>query len=78
MNSIDQRGTKIATLVDALGQINGISLNSINLNIKDKSSLQEGARSKAYEDAYQKAKDYAELAGLSVGEALIIEDQIKV
>ena len=67
MSEIDEKGENIASLVDALGQINGISLNSINLNIKDKSSLQDAAREKAYQDALQKAQDYADLAGLTVG-----------
>lgn len=62
-------------LVDEIGStISGISFNSVTFEASDYTQAQIQARSLAYQDAYNKAKAYADAAGLVVGRPLTISD----
>lgn len=74
IRGLDAKGQKVATLVDALAQINGVNLDSVSFDIYDKTKLQSQSRAAAYKDAKQKAEDYASFAGLTVGRVLSIDD----
>ncbi len=69
---LDSKGTKVGTLVDALAQVNGLSINQVSFDIKDKTPLQTQARASAFNDAKEKAADYASFAGLRAGRVLKI------
>ncbi len=72
--NIDANGLKVGTLIDALSLVNGINIDSVVFDINDKSPLQTKARANAFQDAKNKASDYASFAGLSVGRILTIDD----
>ena len=58
---------QLAPIVDRLSSVSGISLSSISLDAQDKeASLSE--------DASARAADYAGAAGLTLGEALVIQE----
>ena len=78
VKNLDAKGQKVATLVDALAQVDGINIDSVSFDIFDKSPLQTGARADAFKDAKAKAEDYAFLAGSSLGKLLTIDDYTAV
>ena len=75
---LDEKGTKVGVLVDALGQINGININSVSFDIVDKTKLQAIARESAFNDAKTKAADFASFGGLNVGRVDRIDDTATV
>ena len=74
VRNLDAKGQKVATLVDALAQINGVNLDSVSFDIFDKTPLQNQARADAFKDAKAKAEDYTQLAGLSLMRLVTIND----
>lgn len=67
IKGIDNKGTKVGSLVDALTSVENVSINSVIFDIDDKSSLQGQARTLAFNDAKSKANDYANFAGMRLG-----------
>lgn len=59
VNALDSKGEKLGLLIDQLSTITGIIIDSVNFDIRDKTPLQKQARAAAFNDASQKAKDYA-------------------
>ncbi len=78
VRNLDAKGQKVATLVDALAQINGVNLDSVSFDIFDKTPLQNQARADAFKDAKAKAEDYSQLAGLSLVRLVTINDEAYV
>ncbi len=74
IRGLDAKGQKVATLVDALAQVDGLNLDSVTFDIYDKTKLQSESRAAAYKDAKQKAEDYASFAGLTLGRVISIDD----
>ena len=74
VRDLDEAGTKVANLIDELAKINTIIINSVRFDIFDKSGLQQEARAAAFQDAKQKAEDYAEAAGVKVGSVITLID----
>ena len=66
--------SKVGEIVEALSHVNGISVGSISLDKADNSSEMEEARTMAVKAAIEKAKVYAEAAGMEVGRVLLITD----
>lgn len=60
--------------MDALAAVNGINIDSVVFDIFDKSPLETKARAKAFQDAKDKAQDYATFAGLNLGRVLTVDD----
>ena len=74
--SIDSNGQKIGKLIDNLASVDGITINGLSFDIADKTKVFALAREKAFENAKDKAKDYADALTLAVGNVLNIVDGV--
>ena len=78
-NSIDVtiRDISVASRVLALIVSNGgdaTRINSVSYSINDDSQLVKDARARAFEDAQDRAQQYSELSGLSLGKVMSISE----
>lgn len=64
----------LAPIVDNLSSVTGISLSSISLDASEKDESMSQARRLAMQDAMDKARDYAEAAGLVLGDPVSISE----
>ncbi len=64
----------LGLLIDKLGDISGISLNSVRLDKEDKGAALEEARQKAVAAALAKAEVYAKSTNMQVGEPITISE----
>ncbi|MDY0289575.1 MAG: SIMPL domain-containing protein [Sphaerochaeta sp.] len=64
----------LGLVIDKLGEIGGISLNSVHLDKEDKSQALDEARQKAVAAALAKAEVYAKGAGMQVGTPITISE----
>lgn len=64
----EENEEKLAKVLDELGLISGIKINSINFSVKDQDELYREARKKATFNALSKADDYASGLGITVKE----------
>lgn len=67
-------GSNIARLIDSLAAVNGITLNGLIFDLKNKTSSFQKARQLAYQNAQSKAKDYAVGLQISLGQVLNVVD----
>lgn len=78
-NSIDIKirqldaGSQVLALIVSSGG-DATRINSVNYSIDDDSALLRDARSRAYDDARERAEQYAQLAGLDLGEVVSITE----
>jgi len=78
-NSIDVKIRKLDTASQALALIvstggDATRINSVNYSIEDDSRLVKDARARAFNDAKDRAQQYAELADLSLGKVISITE----
>jgi uncharacterized protein YggE len=78
-NSIDVKIRKLDAASEALGLIvstggDATRINSVNLSFEDDSQLVTDARSRAFNDAKDRAEQYAQLSGLGLGKVLSISE----
>lgn len=78
-NSINVKVRKIETGPQVLGVItttggDATRINSVTYSIEDDSQLIKDARSRAFDDAKNRAQQYAELSGLDLGKVLSISE----
>ncbi len=78
-NSINVTIRDLAQASDAIGLIvntggNATRINSISYSIEDDSQLVRDARARAFEDAKDRAAQYAELSGLNLGSVISISE----
>ena len=78
-NSIQVKVRKLEAASGALATIistggNTTRINSVNFSIDDDSNLVRDARARAFEDAKNRAQQYAELSGLSLGKVISISE----
>ena len=78
-NSIDVKIRKLDTASQAIALIAGTGgdatrINSVNFSIEDDSQLVKDARARAFNDAKDRANQYAQLAGLDLGKVLSITE----
>lgn len=71
---IDENPERVTNILDALGTINGLELNSVNFDIEDKKELFSEAREKAFEKAHQKAKELAKFGDVTLGKPITISE----
>lgn len=64
----------LAPIVDSLSSVTGISLSSISLDASEKDESMSQARRLAMQDAMDKARDYAEAAGLVLGDPVSVSE----
>jgi uncharacterized protein YggE len=78
-NSIDVKIRKIDTASNVLALIantggEATRINSINYSIEDDSQLVKDARARAFDDAKDRADQYAQLSGLTLGKVISISE----
>jgi uncharacterized protein YggE len=78
-NSLTVKIRKIDTASGALALIsttggNNTRINSVNFAVEDDSQLVKDARNRAFHDAKDRAEQYAELSGLTLGEVVSISE----
>ncbi|MDY6999950.1 MAG: SIMPL domain-containing protein [Actinomycetota bacterium] len=78
-NSIDVTIRELDQASDAIGLIvetggNATRINSLSYSIEDDSQLVRDARARAFEDAQDRADQYAELAGMNLGKVISISE----
>jgi uncharacterized protein YggE len=78
-NSIDVKVRKIETGPQVLGVVtttggDATRINSVTYSIEDDSQLVKDARGRAFDDAKNRAQQYAELSGLDLGKVLSISE----
>lgn len=72
MRELDAAPEALATVVSVGG--NAARINSVTYSIQDDSQMVSDARAKAFEDAKNRAQQYADLAGLSLGRVISISE----
>ena len=78
-NSIDVKIRKLDTASQALALIvstggDATRINSVNYTIEDDSQLVKDARARAFNDAKDRAQQYAQLSGLDLGKVISISE----
>lgn len=72
IRDLDAAPGALSTVVDVGG--NAARVNSVTYSLQDDSQLVSDARAKAFEDAKNRARQYAELSGLSLGRVISISE----
>jgi uncharacterized protein YggE len=72
IRDLDEAGTIIDQVTDAAGDL--VRVNGINFSIEDPEALREEARAKAIKALQQKAETMAELAGVTLGRLVRLEE----
>jgi hypothetical protein len=72
IRDLDAAPDRLAAIVDAGGDATRI--NSVTFSIEDDSTLVSDARAEAFGDAKNRAQQYAELSGLSLGSVISISE----
>lgn len=72
IRKLDTASQVLANVISAGGDATRI--NSVSYSIEDDSKLVSDARARAFNDAKERAQQYAELSGLSLGKILLISE----
>ncbi|AQT81934.1 hypothetical protein B1R94_25775 [Mycolicibacterium litorale] len=72
IRKLDTASQVLANIINAGGDATRI--NSVSYSIEDDSKLVSDARARAFNDAKQRAQQYAELSGLSLGKVISISE----
>jgi uncharacterized protein YggE len=72
IRELDAAPGALSTVIDVGG--NAARINSVTYSIEDDSQLVSDARAKAFQDAENRARQYAELSGLSLGRVISISE----
>lgn len=76
VKKIDDKATKVATIIDQLSAIDNIQLGSVSFDIEDKTQLFSQARELAFAKAKQKATELAKLSGVDLQKPVSITDTV--
>jgi hypothetical protein len=71
---IDTKPERVTQILDNLGEIDGLELNSVNFDIEDKKDFFSAAREQAFEKAQQKAEELAQFGKVSLGRPISISE----
>ena len=71
---IDKKADRVTDILDALGVINGLELNSVNFDIEDKKEFFSQAREQAFDKARQKAEELAKFGEVDLGQPITISE----
>lgn len=74
VRGIDTDGSVLASVIDNLAASGVSSLYSLTYDTVDPNAGKAAARTSAWNDSASKAQQYAQLAGRTLGKALIIEE----
>ena len=76
IKGLDPQAEKVATVVDALSQINNLEIGGISYDIEDKTTLFTQARELAFKKAAQKAGELAKLGEVELLRPVSITDEV--
>lgn len=76
INSINSDGTSVGRLYDQLSNIDGVSINNLQFDIKNKTTLRSRARTLAYQQAQTNAAQFSQFAGFRLGQPQTINEQV--
>lgn len=65
---------KLSNLLDKISNVSNVEINNISFGIESKDELYKKSRELAFQKAYEKAKQYAELSGRRLGKVLSISE----
>ena len=71
---INTKTERVTKILDSLGEIDGLELNSVNFDIEDKKEFFSSAREQAFEKARQKAKELAQFGSVKLGKPISISE----
>jgi uncharacterized protein len=71
---IDKNPERVTDILDSLGEIDSLELNSVNFDIEDKKNLFSSARKEAFEKAHQKAAELAKFGKVILGSPITISE----
>ncbi|MCF7812334.1 SIMPL domain-containing protein [Candidatus Gracilibacteria bacterium] len=74
VEDINRDADRVTNILDALGTIDGIEMNSVQFDIEEKEVLFSEAREKAFEKAEQKAKELAKLGDVKLLKPITISE----
>lgn len=69
---ISADGSSVGTLYDQLSNIDGVTINNLQFDIENKTSLRSSARAQAYQQAQSTAAQFASFSGYRLGTPQII------
>ena len=72
----DSENEKVSRIIDRLIQINEIELNYINFGVKNNTEYFIRSRELAYQKAFEKAAQYAELSNLKIKKVLSVSEEV--
>ena len=75
IDDINSDNEKVPRIIDRLIQINGIELNQINFSVKNNTEYFIRSRDLAFQKAFEKANQYAELSKLKIIKVLSISEE---
>ncbi|MCF7917912.1 SIMPL domain-containing protein [Candidatus Gracilibacteria bacterium] len=74
ITDIDKKSERVTDILDALGSVDGLEMNSVNFDIEEKEALFTQARQQAFDKAEQKAKELAKLGGVVLLKPITISE----
>ena len=78
IRGIDQNSQKIASVIDAVASVGATSVYGITYDTTDPNAGKSVARKNEWNDAWNKAKQYAQLSGRKLGKVLIIDESNQI
>ena len=76
VNDIINTPERFSSILDKITAIDRVEVQNIEFDIENKAELFKQSRELAYQKAFDKAKQYAELSGRKIGKVLIISEGI--
>ena len=74
VKSIDKNPERLANILDRVAAIDKVEVQNIQFDVENKADLYRQSRALAYNKAYEKAAQYAELAHRTISKALTISE----
>ena len=76
MNDIINNPERFPLLLDKITAINRVEIHNIQFDVENKTELFKQSRELAFEKAFEKASQYAELSGRKIGKVLTITEGV--
>ncbi|MDR1729540.1 MAG: SIMPL domain-containing protein [Prevotellaceae bacterium] len=67
---------RFSSILDKISAINGVEVQNISFDIENKAELFKQSRKLAYQKAFDKASQYAELSGRKIGKVMTISESV--
>lgn len=74
LSFVQGNGATIGKLIDDLATVNGVTINNLSFDIKNKTAAYAKGRALAFQNAQAKALDYASALFLKLGRVVYVSD----